>query len=90
MPELGTFTLSEKRQSSAAQNKKKTYEPVFNLAPSFAARNNLSTRSRHARGSVPVVNLGLARIAAMTGFDKSEVDGAIREVVFQLEGVIAC
>jgi len=85
VPELGTFTMVERRQSAAAPGKKKAYDPVFVLSASFAARHDLATRSRHVQGSVPVVSLGMARIAAMTGFDKGEIEGAIKEVVYALE-----
>jgi hypothetical protein len=41
------------------QGTKVKYTPVFVLSPTFAARNDVQTRSRFVTGSVPVTNLGL-------------------------------
>lgn len=59
--------------------------PAFVLSPAFAARNEIRTVSRYLEGNIPVTNLGLARLAAMTGLDKVKIESCIKEVVQALE-----
>lgn len=85
VPELGTFTMIEKKTTGPSGKPKSKFTPTFVLAATFCARHDIHTRVRYATGSVPVVSLGLARIAAMSGFDKSVVESCIKEVVYALE-----
>lgn len=84
VPGLGKFTLSEHRTEMGTQGAKVELRPVFVLSERFAARNDVKARAEHVRGTTPVVPLNLSRIASASGWNKFEVEGCIREVLYAM------